>query len=94
MSGRDDNASAFSNFTPGANDINATSDGGINFTALNNILDAGSLKDNGGDTETLALASDSPAIDAGNNNENLSYFQKKTLTFSDEMNFGQGLSIL
>ena len=55
---------AFFNFTPGENDINATSDG-INI-ALDNILDP-SLADNGGSTLTHALVTGSPAIDAGTN---------------------------
>ena len=58
------NTEAFSNFTPGENDINATSDG-INI-ALDNILDP-SLADNGGSTLTHALVPGSPAIDAGAN---------------------------
>jgi len=58
------NADAFSGvtgFTPGANDFNATSDGGIP-TALASILDT-TLADNGGPTQTHALVAGSPAID-------------------------------
>ena len=55
---------AFSNFSPGNNDINATSDG-INI-ALDNILDP-SLANNGGSTLTHSLVAGSPAIDAGSN---------------------------
>ncbi|MGH9895384.1 MAG: choice-of-anchor Q domain-containing protein [bacterium] len=52
----------FSNFTPGASDITATSDGTIP-TALANVLDT-TLADNNGPTETHALIAGSPAIDA------------------------------
>ncbi|AFZ51180.1 Cadherin domain-containing protein [Dactylococcopsis salina PCC 8305] len=62
-----DNSQAFTNFTPGANDITATSDG-TNPTALNSILDPAGLQDNGGPTQTIALLEGSPAIDAGDNN--------------------------
>ena len=58
------NTEAFFNFTPGDNDINATSDG-INI-ALDNILNP-SLADNGGPTLTHALVPGSPAIDTGTN---------------------------
>ena len=58
------NNTAFSGFTPGVNDINATSDG-IN-VALTDILDP-TLVDNGGSTLTHALVAGSPAIDAGSN---------------------------
>ena len=53
-------AQAFSGFTPGANDYNASSDG--NNIALGSILDT-ILADNGGPTKTHALVSGSPAID-------------------------------
>ena len=66
---RKNNNGAFRNFTPGASDINATSDG--TNTPLANILDPAGLQDNGGTTETIALVPKSPAIDAGNNNANL-----------------------
>jgi hypothetical protein len=52
-------AQAFSNFTPGTNDYNATSDG--QNIALASILDP--LADNGGTTLTHALVTGSPAID-------------------------------
>ena len=55
-------AQAFYNFTPGASDLTATSDG-TTATALADILDA-TLADNGGDTFTHALIIGSPAIDA------------------------------
>ena len=58
------NNTAFSGFTPGVNDINATSDG-IN-VALIDLLDL-NLANNGGSTFTHALVSGSPAIDAGIN---------------------------
>lgn len=58
------NAQSFANFTPGANDITATSDG-TQPTALAAILAA--LADNGGPTtpatQTHALVAGSPAID-------------------------------
>ncbi len=54
------NAGAFTNFTPGAGDFNATTDGAP--TALTGILDT-TLADNGGPTETHALVAGSPAID-------------------------------
>ncbi|MGK7945323.1 MAG: choice-of-anchor Q domain-containing protein [Microcystaceae cyanobacterium] len=60
---------AFDGFTPGENDINATSDG-IN-VALENILDPNGLQDNGGTTQTIALVEGSPAIDAGSNPQGL-----------------------
>jgi len=65
------NAQAFENFTPQSNDINATSDN--QNIPLNNILEVDQnddprLTDNGGSTETIALADGSPAIDAGDNN--------------------------
>ena len=50
---------AFSTFTPGANDYNATSDG--NNILLTNILTT--LADNGGPNQTHALVTGSPAID-------------------------------
>ncbi|MBI3248438.1 MAG: hypothetical protein HYZ50_18205 [Deltaproteobacteria bacterium] len=52
------NSSAFYNFTPGATDINATSDG--TNVAIASILAA--LASNGGPTETHALVAASPAI--------------------------------
>jgi CSLREA domain-containing protein len=54
------NADAFYGFTPGASDVNATSDG--TSTALASILDT-TLADNGGPTQTHALIAGSPAID-------------------------------
>jgi hypothetical protein len=57
------NAGAFGNFTPGATDITATSDG-TNPTALVGILNT-TLADNGGPTQTHALVAGSPAIDLG-----------------------------
>jgi hypothetical protein len=56
------NAQAFYDFTPGATDITATSDG-TNPTALAAILDP-TLADNGGPTLTHALVPGSPAVDA------------------------------
>jgi len=65
------NREAFTHFSPGSNDINATSDG-IN-TPLGNILAVNNgdpvLQDNGGPTKTIAVAADSPALNAGDNNE-------------------------
>lgn len=62
------NTDAFVNFTPGASDITATSDG-TQPTALAAIL--GALADNGGPTtpatRTHALVAGSPAIDRGPN---------------------------
>ena len=55
------NAQAFSNFTPGATDITATSDG-TTPTTLASILNT-TLADNGGPTLTHALVTGSPAID-------------------------------
>ena len=55
------NSQAFDGFTPGASDVNATSDG-TNPTPLTNILNA-TLADNGGPTLTHALVTGSPAID-------------------------------
>ena len=52
-------ADAFVGFVPGANDINATSDG--TNTPLADILAA--LRDNGGPTRTHALVAGSPAVD-------------------------------
>jgi len=57
-------AEAFDGFTPGANDIVATSDNTA--TPLGSILET-TLADNGGPTMTHALVSGSPAIDAGSN---------------------------
>ena len=54
-------AQAFSGFAPGVNDINATSDG--TNTALTDILNT-TLANNGGPTQTHALVTGSPAIDA------------------------------
>ena len=54
------NAQAFRYFTPGANDVNATSDG--DNIPLGDILDT-TLADNGGPTETHNLVADSPAVD-------------------------------
>jgi hypothetical protein len=59
------NARAFRNFTPGATDITATSDGNTR-KALNAILNT-NLNKNGGPTRTHALVAGSPAIDAINN---------------------------
>ena len=56
------NAEAFANFTPGASDLTATSDG-TTPTALTDILDM-TLRDNGGPTDTHNLVPGSPAIDA------------------------------
>jgi predicted outer membrane repeat protein len=58
------NAQAFANFTPSGSggDIISTSDG-TNPTALAAILDT-TLQNNGGDTETHALVTGSPAVDA------------------------------
>ncbi|MBK8434253.1 MAG: hypothetical protein IPL28_24515 [Chloroflexi bacterium] len=55
------NAQAFSNFTPGATDITATSDG-TTPTVLASILNP-TLANNGGSTLTHALVTGSPAID-------------------------------
>jgi hypothetical protein len=55
------NGQAFENFTPGATDITATSNGN-NPTRLNRILNT-NLADNGGPTQTHALVRGSPAID-------------------------------
>ncbi len=52
----------FGGFTPGMTDITATSDG-VTPTALAAILDS-TLMDNGGPTDTHALVTGSPAIDA------------------------------
>ncbi len=57
-------AEAFNAFTPAASDINATSDG-TNPTAITAII--APLANNGGPTQTHALPSGSPAINAGNN---------------------------
>ncbi len=54
------NAQAFGGFTPGASDVNATSDG-TNPMPLGSII--GSLMPNGGPTLTHALPAVSPAID-------------------------------
>ena len=56
------NAQALFNFTPGATDLTATSDG-AHSTALAAILDT-TLADNGGGTQTHALVAGSPALDA------------------------------
>ena len=53
------NATAFRGFTPSGSDVNATTDG--TSTALADILNP--LADNGGPTETHALAIGSPALD-------------------------------
>ena len=53
-------AQAFYDFTPGGNDVVATSDGTIP-TALNALLHP--LADNGGPTKTHALVTGSPAVD-------------------------------
>ncbi len=55
-----DDYAAFVNFAPGANDVNATSDGAA--IPLSGILDP-NLADNGGPTLTHNLAVDSPALD-------------------------------
>ncbi|MEM9150399.1 MAG: Hint domain-containing protein [Cyanobacteria bacterium P01_F01_bin.3] len=60
--GKDD-ASAFVNFAPGDNDINATSDDAN--VAIESILQP--LDDNGGSTQTHALVASGPAVDAGDN---------------------------
>ncbi|MGQ0697561.1 MAG: choice-of-anchor Q domain-containing protein [Panacagrimonas sp.] len=57
------NAGAFHNFSPGASDITATSNG-TKPRALTAILD-NALADNGGPTRTHALPDASPAINAG-----------------------------
>ncbi|MGQ0621550.1 MAG: choice-of-anchor Q domain-containing protein [Panacagrimonas sp.] len=60
------NAAAFSGFTPGASDIDATIDGGAGIllpTALASILNT-TLANNGGLSFTHALPAGSPAIDA------------------------------
>ncbi len=51
---------AFSNFMPGSNDVNATSDSDTS-TELTAIIDT-NLADNGGHTQTHALVTGSPAI--------------------------------
>jgi len=56
------NAGAFGGFSPDASNIIATKDSN-NATALANILSP--LADNGGATQTHALPTGSPAIDAG-----------------------------
>ncbi len=56
------NTEAFYGFTPGLGDVTATSDG-TTPTSLDQILLP--LADNGGDTQTHALAPESPARDAG-----------------------------
>ncbi|MGD1699258.1 beta strand repeat-containing protein [Dapis sp. BLCC M229] len=69
-----DNDAAFIGFTPDltGSDLVATSDGNLgDGVALSDILDA-TLSDNGGPTETIALADGSPAIDAGDNSADLS----------------------
>ncbi|NEQ50313.1 MAG: hypothetical protein F6K11_09305, partial [Leptolyngbya sp. SIO3F4] len=67
---------ALNGFTPGVSDIVATSDNSSSAThdptALANILEVDGqgdplLQDNGGLTETVALVSGSPAINAGDN---------------------------
>jgi hypothetical protein len=58
------NSQAFDHFTPSGSDINATTDG--TGTALANILDT-TLQNNGGNTQTHALVSGSPALNRGNN---------------------------
>jgi CSLREA domain-containing protein len=55
------NDEAFQNFTPGASDLTATSDGNAT-TPLATILNT-TLADNGGPTSTHALVAGSPAID-------------------------------
>ena len=54
-------AEAFYNFTPGASDVSAVSDGSAP-AVLSSILNT-TLADNGGPTQTHALLPDSPAID-------------------------------
>ena len=54
------NVQAFYGFTPGASDVNATSDG--DNIPLADILDT-TLDDNGGPTATHNLVADSPAVD-------------------------------
>jgi uncharacterized protein YkvS len=61
------NSDAFSNFTPNVGDITATTNGNTP-KALNNILDPNGLQNNGGLTQTVALVSGSPAINAGSAN--------------------------
>ena len=58
-------AAAFTNFTPGASDVTATSDGTAP-TALAAILDP-ALADNGGPTLTHNLVDNSPAVDLAPN---------------------------
>jgi len=58
--GGQSNADAFSGFSPGASDFNATSSAGN--VALASILNT-TLANNGGPTETHALVAGSPAID-------------------------------
>ena len=57
------NSQAFVSFTPGANDLNLTIDNGGPTFPITGIVDG--LADNGGLTQTHALANNSPAIDAG-----------------------------
>jgi len=70
--GSQTNNEAFQDFSPGSNNINATSDG--TNTPLGNILELDSdgnplLQDNGGPTKTIELVANSPAIDAGDDNK-------------------------
>ncbi len=67
-------AQALVNVTLEDSDITAFSDG-TNPTALEDILDT-TLADNGGSTYTHALLDDSPALDAGNNDDNLETDQR------------------
>jgi hypothetical protein len=59
------NARAFQNFTPGATDITATSNGNTP-TKLSNVLNT-TLADNGGPTKTHKIGLVSPALDAVTN---------------------------
>lgn len=58
-----DSANAFGGFVPGMNDLDLTSDSASQSLPLSSIVEP--LTDNGGFTQTHALAKDSPAIDAG-----------------------------
>jgi hypothetical protein len=69
------NTQAFSGFTHGASDITATSDGSRS-TALSAIL--GTLQNNGGPTQTMALVAGSPAINAGSSANGLTTDQRGT----------------
>ena len=70
------NAQAFYGFTPGASDITATSNGTM--TPLANIL--APLADNGGPTQTHALVTGSPAIDASPDDLSCEPFDQRGVT--------------